>query len=463
MHRILIIDDNAALCRTIGKMVSSMGMLAEYAHTLQSGMEKADAGNFDVIFLDVHLPDGSGLDGISRLRTGSFPPEVIIITAYGNRHGAETAINSGVWDYIEKSASLQNIKLALMRATEYRDNKRKSTTRQALHREEIIGSSPEISSCLNQLGLCTRTVSPVLISGETGTGKELFARALHDNSPESKNNFVVVDCAALPDHLVESILFGHIKGSFTGAHTDHQGLIAQADGGTLFLDEVGELPLSVQKKLLRVTQEKYFRKVGGKQEETSDFRLVCATHRDLSEMVEQGRFRRDLYFRIRAMQIELPPLRNRPDDIPMLVKHYFNRISKQTGTPLRNISPDFMETLAAYSWPGNVRELFSTLDRVLAVSTNEPLLFPKHLPLPIRTAAIRHKINASPAVLPTNDPDAAPEDTALQLPMKDFMETMKRRYVASLMKSSEGSIKTACKKSGLSRSHLYQLLKKYKI
>ncbi len=239
--QILIIDDNELYCKMLVKLIEKMGMTSRYETTLKMGIETAASEAFDVVFLDVNLPDGSGLDGIPLLREGVSPPEIIIITGVGDADGAEIAIQNHAWDYITKDVSLQSMKLSLDRAIEYRRQKKAATSNIVLKQDGIIGKGPLISNCLEQAGKAAITDSPVLILGETGTGKEVFAQAIHDNSPRTKGDFVVVDCSALPDHLVESTLFGHKKGAFTSADSDRIGLVEQAHDGTLFLDEIGEL------------------------------------------------------------------------------------------------------------------------------------------------------------------------------------------------------------------------------
>jgi len=341
MDQILIIDDNEQLCQTLVKLVDRLGMSAVYETTLQQGLEKALSGNYDIVFLDINLPDGCGLDIIRELRSLPFPPEIIIITGHSDDDGAEIAIQNGAWDYIEKSASMQNIRLSLSRAIQYRKQKKERPSHVALKRDAIIGASIQIVDCLDEAAYAANCDNPTLITGETGTGKELFAKAIHENSRQSAGNFVVVDCAALPEHLVESILFGHKKGSFTGSIENHEGLIRQADAGTLFLDEVGEMPLGIQKKFLRVLQEKRFRPVGCETEMHSNFRLICATHRNLEDMVANGLFRQDLYYRIRTICIALPPLRDRPKDIPCLALHRIGQASIRMGERSHGLTPVF--------------------------------------------------------------------------------------------------------------------------
>jgi two-component system NtrC family response regulator len=284
--------------------------------------------------------------------------------------------------------------LPVLRALEYRAKKSQKEKRLGLLKETfhvVTGSSARMRACLDVVALASRSEANVLISGETGTGKELFAWAIHNNSARAKNQFVVVDCASLPPSLVESTLFGYEKGAFTGADRPHKGLIKRADGGTLFLDEVGELPLSIQKSFLRVLQERKFRPLGGEQEVLSDFRLIAATNRNLDQMAEHRQFRKDLLFRLRAFGIELPLLRERPEDIPEISEQHMKRLCRIYKTTEKGFSSDFFITLARYDWPGNVRELVNALERAISAAREEPILFPKHLPTYIRVQVARSK------------------------------------------------------------------------
>lgn len=459
--QILIVDDNEELCQTLARLIRRMGMSASYETTLRLGLQAAVNNSYDVIFLDVNLPDGCGLDILPKLREGELPPEIIIITGYGDKEGAETAIKNQAWDYIPKNASFQNLKLSLSRAVQYRKQKKAIAPRELLHRDGIIGKSPLITACLKQVSQAAGNNSPVLILGETGTGKEVFARAIHENSPHATGDFVVVDCGALPEYLVESTLFGHKKGAFTGADSDRVGLVKQAHTGTLFLDEIGELSGDIQKKFLRVLQEKRFRPVGGKTEVESDFRLVCATHRDLAQMVEDGAFRVDLYYRIRAIVINLPRLSDRPEDISDLAIYQIKRNCRLSGGEPHRMSPDFLEALQTYEWPGNVRELFNVIDCVLSETPQEPELFPIHLPIHIRTRAARQKIKVSEIARQTPPLSAAPTKDPEVIPLKEFLEEMRCQYIKNLMAMTRGKVPDACRISKLSRGHLYNLLKKY--
>ena len=288
MPKILIVDDEPLMAEMLCDLVKRMGYEGVAVSTLKTAEREIEKGDLDVVFLDVMMPDGNGLDFLPRIKLAPSSPEVIIITGYGDPDGAELAIRSGAWDYIEKASSISKLKLPLLRALEYREAKKGAGKPFILDRQGIVGKGPRMNTCLELLAQAATSDANVLIVGETGTGKELFAQAIHKNSTRQNRDMVTIDCAALPPTLVESVLFGHEKGAFTGADARKDGLIHQADGGTLFLDEVGELPLSIQKEFLRVLQEHRFRPVGGKSELTSDFRLVAATNRDLAVMVEAG-------------------------------------------------------------------------------------------------------------------------------------------------------------------------------
>ncbi|KAA0889119.1 sigma-54-dependent transcriptional regulator [Oryzomonas rubra] len=463
MANVLIIDNDdatgSALCRT----VTDMGHDASWRKNLREGVPLAVSQPFDVVFLAIHLPDGNGLDLLPVIQATSSTPEIIIMTGADEPDAAETAIKSGAWDYVTKGAAPEEVKLPLVRAIQYRQEKlycsRKNVT--SLKRDDIVGSSRKLTACLDLVAQAAVNDIPILITGETGTGKELFARAIHHNSGRAAGNFVVVDCAALPDTLVESLLFGHEKGAFTGAEHGRDGLILQAHGGTLFLDEVGELSVSVQRAFLRVLQEHRFRPLGGSREVESDFRLVSATNRDLDAMAQGGQFRSDLLFRLRSFTIEIPPLRDREGDVKELVRYHMDRLCERYGLAHKGFAPEFLQSLAAYAWPGNVRELINTLDQVIASARYEPTLFPKHLPSDIRIKAARaangHKRQG----------DAPPAAFHGLPPLHDFRdETVQRaenNYLHELIALTRGNINEACRISGLSPSRLYALMKSHGI
>lgn len=467
--RILIIDTDEPFISTLSGEIAHMGHQVAVARTLDQGLKKGFAHPPDVIFLNAEMPDGSGLDALPSLIETASLPEIIILTDAADADQAEHAIKMGAWDYVERPATPRSMALSLVRAIQYRAKKnlhQPHTTLNRETREEIVGDSPQMRRCLDRLALSAGSDANVLISGETGTGKELFAWAIHNNSRRAGRRFVVVDCAALPETLVESILFGYERGAFTGAEKSQSGLIKRADGGTLFLDEVGEMPLSVQKSFLRVLQEHKFRQVGGGAVLRSDFRLIAATNRDLGKMVHHHRFRKDLLYRLRAFMIELPSLRERIEDVRRIAAHHVSKICESYQQPVKSFSPDFFEFLNRYEWPGNVRELVNALERAVVAARQEPVLFPKHLPVYIRVhlarASVQQEADAG------EDPAArGPKVPENELPrlgdLRDAaISELEQTYLQNLMIRAT-TMEEACAISGLSRSRLYALLKKYSL
>ncbi|BBO84782.1 hypothetical protein DSCO28_53480 [Desulfosarcina ovata subsp. sediminis] len=332
-----------------------------------------------------------------------------------------------------------------------------------LKRQHIIGESESILMCLEDIAKSAATDISVLITGETGTGKELFARAIHQNSHRSEKEFVIVDCGALPETLVESILFGHEKGAFTGADNRKEGIIAQADGGTLFFDEIGELDPMIQKKLLRTLQEHSLRTVGGRKELPVDFRLVAATNRDLDEMVHENTFREDLLFRIRGIEIRLPPLRQRTEDVPLIAFKKIQQIGARFGLETKGVSAEFMEILRKYDWPGNVRELIHVLEHSIANAGPDPTLVPKHLPPHYRTMLFERD-NTDLAECDAISATAACFITDGKLARwADYRFQTEKSYLHALLSECNGSWENACRLSGFGKSRFYELLKKHNL
>ncbi|MHB8094192.1 MAG: sigma-54-dependent transcriptional regulator [Candidatus Aminicenantales bacterium] len=462
MATILIIDDDKIIRDWIANVVTQLGHNSFYAHTLGEGLRKVQSEPFDIVFLEAQMPDGSGLEILPKIKATRSSPETIVITGLGDPDEAEIAIQTGAWDYLEKPASFEVIKLLILRALEYRSERDPGKPSIILKRNGIIGGSQKIASCLDLLSQAAGSNVNVLITGETGTGKELFAKAIHSNSSRAQKNFVVVDCTALPETLVESVLFGHARGAFTGADRSEEGLIKQADGGTLFLDEIGELPFLIQKRFLRVIQEHRFRPVGGRQEIESDFRLVAATNRNLESMVLQERFREDLFFRLRTLTIELPPLRELLEDIKELTGYYINDLCKRFGIVPKSASPEFWDVVSLYKWPGNVRELVQALEKALLSAKDEPMLFPKHLPTYIRIQVARNAFPRKPASQDAPErrpgvPEAPPQWKEIR---KTAVSKAEQKYVGDLISYTSGDKNKACRLSGLSRSRFYTLLRK---
>jgi two-component system, NtrC family, response regulator len=465
MANILIIDDEISICKLLARSFRQEGHDVSYVLSLLEGMAQAASGQYDVVFLDVNLPDGNGLESLPKIKEAKSSPEAIIITGQGDPDGAELAIKSGAWTYVEKPPAMENIKLQLSRALQYRKEKLLKKTPVVLKREGIVGSSPQLEACLDQVAVVAASDVSVMITGETGTGKELFARAVHANSARSGKPFVVVDCASLPETLVESTLFGHEKGAFTGAQKDKTGLVKEADGGTLFLDEIGELPLALQKDFLRVLQESKFRPVGSNKEISSDFRLIAATNRDLQTMVNSGQFRQDLLFRIQSFVIVLPPLRTRSQDIKEIAVHCMTGLCEKQGIETKGFSSDFFEILSAYDWPGNIRELINVMETVLTVARFEPTIFPMHLPTAIRAHHARRLVGKKNEKQESNASSLDFEEgfSNLQSIREKALEKVEKQYMSDLMLHTKGDIPDACRISGLSQSRLYHLLKKHQI
>ncbi len=468
MPSILIIDTNEPFVNTLRGEINQMGHQSEVASTLAEGLALAESRSFDVIFLNADMPDGRGVEILPRLVATAASPEVILLVDSGHPDEAELAIKMGAWDYLERPSTAMAIDLSLVRALQYRAKRIPREPDALLKKEtfeDIVGSSPQMKQCLHVLALAANSVANVLITGETGTGKELFAWAIHHNSKRASRRFVVVDCAALPETLVESTLFGYEKGAFTGADKAQSGLIKRADGGTLFLDEVGEMPLSVQKSFLRVLQERRFRQLGGGSEIRSDFRLIAASNRNLDRMVQRRQFRKDLLFRLRSFTMELPPLRERIEDIREIVDHHAVKLCESYGFSRKGFSPDFFEVLHRYDWPGNVRELVNALERAVSAAGNEPVLYPKHLPTYVRARLARATFDQEQSPRSSRGTvDARPGKTmpSLDVVREAVLADAEQSYLKELM-TAVGSMEEACIISGLSRSRLYALLKKYQI
>lgn len=462
MANILVVDDDRTVCRLLSQIVKKLGHLAVLCHTLAEGLKANREQPFDAVLLDVKLPDGDGLEALPEFRQTGAEPEVIILTGHGEKEGAELAIQSGAWDYIVKTGSYQNVALPLKRVLQFREGvKSRGRQLQPFEFEGIIGKSPVMQKCYHLLAVAADSDLSIHLTGETGTGKEVFARAIHQNSRRKNGNFVVVDCSVLPKNLVEAQLFGHRKGAFTGAIDSHLGLIKMADGGTLFIDEIGELSLSAQKMFLRVLEERTFRRVGGKNQHPVDFRLISATHRDLDSLAEEGKFREDLLYRLRAMVIKLPPLRERKKDLNELIFHSMKKYCDTCQIPTKGISPEFIQMVAAYSWPGNIRELIKAIEHALALAKDAPTLFPVHLPENIRTHIVQNAIHSS---APEKSADGKSPVYRHAFPkLQQLIEVTEKAYLEDLMAFTSGDINEMCRISGVSRARMYVRLKKYTI
>ena len=453
MGKILIIDDDPEYAEMMARQLAGLDHEVTRAKTLAEGLATLPTFAPEVVLLDVMLPDGNGLDHTRDIKAAASQPEIIIVTGSGDEEGAELAVRSGAWDYWQKGRAAKGIVVTLGHALDFRRGRLARRSARSLDLDGLLGTSPPMTECFDLLADAAASDAPVLVRGETGTGKEVVARAIHRNSARSKKAFVAVDCAALTDTLVESTLFGHDKGAFTGASSERTGLVRQAHEGTLFLDEIGELPMGLQKSFLRVLQEKRFRPVGSDREVSSDFRLIAATNRDLAQMVKVGTFREDLYFRIRSMEMALPPLRERGQDAINIAKCLVVRICERMDLPLKCLSPDFVEGLEMYAWPGNIRELTNAMECAVAAAADGPVLEQIHLPVEVRVhlakATVKPELN-----LRRPQPPYASYPT-----LSTARDSAVAASLIKLVEDTHGDMDAACELADLSRSRLYELLK----
>jgi two-component system, NtrC family, response regulator PilR len=372
--RVLIVDDEESLVDFLSVLCSGEGLEVATARSVTEARERLSDSPPDLVLCDMMMPDGNGLDLLREIREREAAPSVVMMTAYTSTKSAIEAMKLGAYDYVPKPFDVDELKVVIHRALEksrlYEENvylRRELEQRYGF--DNIIGRSPRMRQIFGLIERVARTASTVLIHGESGTGKELIARAIHFSSPRTARRFLSVNCGAMPENLLESELFGHERGAFTGAVREKKGLFHEADRGTLFLDEIGEMSLTMQVKLLRALQDKVIRRVGGTAEETVDVRIIAATNQQLQEKIARGDFREDLYYRINVIPILLPALRERREDIPLLASHFLHKYCEELGVETLRISAEAMRMLETYAWPGNVRELENLIERAVALST----------------------------------------------------------------------------------------------
>jgi two-component system, NtrC family, response regulator AtoC len=396
--RVLVIDDEAGLRHTLRLILEEEGCVVLTAADGEEGLRLAQAEAPDLILCDIRMPRLDGIGFVDRYREASGEALIVMMSAYGTVETALEAMRRGAYDYISKPFNADEVILALRKAVE-REQLRKEVRQLRAHLsdtagfERVIGQSKAFREILDLAARVAAYPTTVLLTGESGTGKEAIARAVHIASPRGEGRFVAINCGAIPENLLESELFGHEKGAFTGADRAREGLFAEADGGTLFLDEIGELPQPLQVKLLRALQERRIRPVGGEREREVDVRVIAATARDLVEEVASHRFREDLYYRINVVHLHIPPLRTRREDIPLLTRHFLERHADRLGIPAPALADDVMPLLVRYSWPGNVRELENVLERALVLSGGA--VGAEHLPEHVRSATPLFRTSAS--------------------------------------------------------------------
>ena len=448
--RVLVVDDDASMCDMLVSDLGELGFAVSARTSAAAALEALAPGEFDAVVTDLNMPGMDGLELCGRIVAAQPDVPVIVITAFGSIETAVAAIRGGAYDFVTKPLEVDALALALGRAIQHRSlrdevQRLRRAVEEARRFGALLGTSPAMRRLYDLLDRIVDSNASVLVTGETGTGKELVARALHDRGRRKAGPFVVVNCAALPEPLLESELFGHVRGAFTDAHATRKGLLLQASGGTLFLDEIGELPLALQPKLLRALQTRAVRPVGGNEEVPFDVRLIVATNRDLEAAVEEHRFREDLYFRVNVIPVEVPPLRARGGDVLLLAQHFIERYAAQAGKSVAGIAPECAERLLAYGWPGNVRELENCIERVIALTRHETIGV-DDLPEKIRDFRRSHVLVAS------DDPSELPS-----------LEEVERRYILQVVEAVGGSKTIAARVLGLGRKTLYRKLEEYKV
>jgi DNA-binding NtrC family response regulator len=388
--RLLVVDDEPNVARVLSTFFTREGWQVSSFQNPVEALNAAGETDVDVIISDLAMPEMTGTELLLALRERGCTAPLLVITAHGTVDSAVGAMKLGAFDYLSKPFELDKVKLCVQRAYLHRQLQRENEhLRQELKAQyefgNLIGSSPKMLEVYSLIEKAAKSQATMLILGESGTGKELVARALHYNSARSNKRFVAVSCAALPSELLESELFGHEKGSFTGANWQRLGRFELADGGTLFLDEIGDIGLNVQTKLLRVLQEREVDRVGGSKPVKVDVRLISATNRDLQDAIEKGDFREDLYYRLRVVEIHLPPLRERKEDLPLLAKHFLDKFNKRDGRTMEGFAPEAMELMEDYDWPGNVRELENAVEHALVLAEeSHRQITPALLPVSLR-------------------------------------------------------------------------------
>jgi len=445
---VLIVDDEADIRELLVLTLSRMGVDADTASSFKEAQEALKGRPYDLALTDMRLPDGDGLPVLRHIAENYGNTPVAVITAFGSTENAVAALKAGAFDYLAKPIKLEQLRplvmsaLKLPKPAQGRRTAIGETAQPGMPR--LLGESPAIQRAREMIGKLARSQAPVYITGESGSGKEVAARLIHQGSSRADSPFVAVNCGAIPENLMESEFFGYKKGAFTGADSDKMGYLKAAEKGTLFLDEVGDLPLAMQVKLLRVIQEKKVRPVGDTKEDSIDVRIISATHRSLAQQVEAGEFRQDLFYRLNVIEMKMPSLREIPEDIPIMVEQVLERLARTTGNPPPKISEDAMLALRRYDFPGNVRELENILERAMALCT-------------------AHQITESDLYLTqaTTKDKVAPLDGALGtrgLPLHDFLDQIEREAITKALEATRFNKTAAAKLLGITfRSLRYRL------
>jgi DNA-binding NtrC family response regulator len=456
--QILIADDEDIVIQSCLRILSKDTFQIDVARNGLEAIEKIVENSYDMLILDIMMPKMTGMEVLQRVKETYPDIDVIMITGLNQIETAVEAMKLGAFDYLPKPFDPEELEMVVNRALEHRqllqENvhlKKEVSARYSF--ENIIGSSQPMQSVYRLIARCAPTNSTVMLRGESGTGKELIARAIHFNSLRKDKPFVTVDCASLSENLLESELFGHVKGAFTGAVTNKTGLLEAADGGTLFLDEIGNISMPTQAKLLRFIQEKEFKAVGDTQNRTVNIRLVTATNKDLEGMVNEGTFRDDLYYRINIFPIEIPPIRERRDDIPALAFHFLNRFSKEMERKVTDISAGAMNFLMNHDWPGNVRELENIIHRAVILSSDET----------IRQAHLVSTLEMQP-MTDLDVPRTSEElKNVKKIARQKSVENIEKLFILGALKRNQWSVTESAKETGMQRTNFQALMKKYDI
>ena len=443
MHSILIVDDEKDIRSSLKGALEDEGYKALVAESGEACLEMMEKHAFEVVLLDVWLPEMDGLETLQKVRTVDDPPEVIMISGHGTIETAVRATKLGAYDFLEKPLSLEKTLILIKNAIDAKRlrGENRDMKKQLQPKSEIVGQSIPMKALRQQIGLMAPTNGRVLIYGESGTGKELVALAIHAQSQRKDAMFVEVNCAAIPEDLIESELFGHRKGSFAGALEDKQGKFHKADGGTLFLDEVGDMSLKTQAKVLRTLDEQRFTRVGEDDAITVDARVIAATNKNLEEEISRGNFREDLFYRLNVIPFYVPPLRERQEDIPLLARHFLREISATYSRRSKDITDDAVEALMRYSWPGNVRELRNVIERMIIMNPTAVKIDRKHLP---------------PLVYRDGRPKSAAKEFST---LHQARAAYERDYILKKLDENHGNISRTAEVLGLERSHLYRKMK----
>ena len=454
---ILIADDDEVSCQLFAETLEAEGFRVEQTTSGEAALSRLAEETLDLLIIDVRMPGTSGLE-VTRIVHEKYPSlPIIVMTAFGSIETAVEAIHEGAFDFISKPMNLAELKKTVSRALAQRALQRRAETSNGGDEEEnpqqlgkIIGKSPAMLEVYKIVARVAPTRSTVLILGASGTGKELIAQAIHQHSPRANRPFVAVDCGALTETILESELFGHVRGAFTGALADKKGVFEEAQGGTCFLDEIGGISANMQARLLRVLQEHEIRRVGGKDWVKVDVRVVAATNHNLGEAVSKGDFRQDLYYRLDVVTIHLPPLRERVEDIPLLARHFLQHYTQESGKSITAISDKAMELLCAYSWPGNIRELENAIEQAVALSY-QSILTPDDLPEAVRDHSMAKSFQI-------DSPHAQ-----FLFPDTPTLEEVKKRYVLHVLKHNQGNVSRSARVLNIDRRSLYRMLARFKI